>query len=618
MSRRFTIPTSAALLLTLAACGGGGTSPNPPGPPPPPPPPPPAPVASVVVSPSTASLVPTQTQTLTAATKDAAGNDLAGRTITWASSANTVASVSTSGLVTAVGPGSATISATSEGQSGSAVITVADGGQVTAGGGTVTAGGGAVQIVIPPGAVSGPVSVTVTPNANPPALPDLRATPATLIALGGTSYTFGPAGTTFTAPVTVKVKYDPAKMPTWVTPSDMVLIHHNGTAWERLPGQAVDPVARTVTATTTSFSPFLIAAGLPPVTLTPAVGAVNRHQISAQFDAVIPGHPSTTGLRYVWKTTGANGGVGGLFQNQGQYTWTNFNAAPGTLDVVTVEVWGTVDPTVGEVMLSSAQASVDQSLQFTYEVNPDLNEVPFGGTQTLDAQIRDANGGIYTPPSGLATRLVWTSSSLTGKLDIANPNHQTNATRGVYTASVANLAPPKAPRIDQITVDFYPGYLKTFSHQEPSYTIPLINVTIPGALVIDSTGPRWDLKRGTNDAFVEVAPKIDVASFTVRTTPSGGGSCVAAVANVAKRPGVTSYKLDVTGIVGGSAFEAAGYHRTITGPTNTGSFMDIFDGGTFYGVPMDGGCASLPSSIKFRQDLYAMQYGKATFLVTVP
>ena len=616
MYRRLEIRLSA-LLLTLAACGGGGTSPTPPGPPPPPPPPP-TPVASVVVSPSTASLVPTQTQALTAATKDGAGNDLSGRTVTWATSANSVASVSTSGLVTAVGPGSATITATSEGQTGTAVITVADGGQVTAGGGTVVAGGGAVQIIVPPGAVSGSVVVTVTPNPSPPALPNLAATPATLFAVGGTSYTFGPEKATFTAPVTVKIKYDPAKLPTWVTPGDMVLIHHNGTAWERLPGQAVDPVARTVTATTTSFSPFLVAAGLPPVTLTPANGAVNRNQISAQFDAVIPGHPSFAGLRYVWKTTGANGGVGGLFQNQGQYTWTNFLAAPGTLDIVTVEVWGTVDPTVGEVLLSSAQASVDQSLQFTYKVNPDLPEIPFGATQTLDAQIRAATGAIYTPPGGLATLMVWTSSSLTGKLDIANPNHQTDVTRGVYTASVAGLAPPKSPRIDEIIVDFYPGYVKDIFHIVPGYTIPILNIGIQAQYVHDAFVNKWDKKGGTAHALVEVAPKIDVASFTVRTTPSPGGSCVAAVANVAKRANVNSYQLDVTGIVGGSAFQAAGYHRTITGPTNTGSFMDIFDGGTYYGVPMDGGCVSLASSIKFRQDLYAMQYANATFLVTVP
>ncbi|MEZ4457426.1 MAG: Ig-like domain-containing protein [Gemmatimonadales bacterium] len=396
MYPRLATRLSAAALLTLAACGGGGTTTSPP--PPPPPPPPPAPVASVVVAPAAATLVPTQTQALTATPRDASGNTLAGRTVTWSSNAGAVASVSTAGLVTAVSAGSATITATSEGQAGTAAITVADGGQVTSAGGTITAAGGAVQIVVPAGAVTAATTVTVTENPSPPALPDLTATPATLFAVKGTSYTFGPEGTTFSAPVTVTVKYDPTRIPSWVTPGDMVLIHHNGTAWERLPGQAVDSASHTITATTTSFSPFLVAAGLAPVTLEPSKGAVNRHEISARFNAVIPGHPLTAGLRYEWTTTGENGGVGGLFLNEGQYTWTNFGAAPGVLDAVTVTVYGTVDPAVGEIRLSSAEAVVDQSLQFTYELNPDDSQVPFGGTRTLDAQMRDEVGGIYTPP----------------------------------------------------------------------------------------------------------------------------------------------------------------------------------------------------------------------------
>ncbi|MGE3618594.1 MAG: Ig-like domain-containing protein, partial [Gemmatimonadales bacterium] len=352
MHPRVATRLSAAVLLTLAACGGGGTTTSPP--PPPPPPPPPAPVASVVVAPATATLVPTQTQALTATARDAAGNTLAGRAVTWTSSAGAVASVSSAGLVTAVTAGSATITATSEGQTGTSAITVADGGQVTSAGGTVTAAGGAVQIVVPAGAVNAAVTITVTENPSPPALPDLTATPATLFGVKGTSYTFGPEGTTFAAPVTVRVKYDPTRMPAWVKPGDMVLIHHNGTAWERLPGQAIDSATHTISATTTSFSPFLVAAGLAPVTLEPASGAVNRHEISARFAAVIPGHTGTAGLRYEWTSTDRNGGVGGLFQNEGQYTWTNFHAAPGLLDVVTVKVYGTVDPAAGEILLSSA------------------------------------------------------------------------------------------------------------------------------------------------------------------------------------------------------------------------------------------------------------------------
>ncbi|PYO35189.1 MAG: hypothetical protein DMD74_08225 [Gemmatimonadetes bacterium] len=83
-----------------------------------------APVASVTVSPASANVVVGAVEQLTATLKDAAGNVLTGRTVTWASSALSVATVSGSGLVTGLVVGTAVITATSEGQSGTATITV--------------------------------------------------------------------------------------------------------------------------------------------------------------------------------------------------------------------------------------------------------------------------------------------------------------------------------------------------------------------------------------------------------------------------------------------------------------------------------------------------------------
>jgi len=82
------------------------------------------PVASVTVSPTTASVTVGATSQLTATAKDANGTALSGRTVTWATSNAAVATVSASGLVTGVAAGSATITATSEGQSGTSAMTV--------------------------------------------------------------------------------------------------------------------------------------------------------------------------------------------------------------------------------------------------------------------------------------------------------------------------------------------------------------------------------------------------------------------------------------------------------------------------------------------------------------
>jgi uncharacterized protein YjdB len=83
-----------------------------------------APVASVTVSPTSAAVQPGQTVQLTATTKDANGNTLTGRTVTWASNGTAAATVSASGLVTGVATGTAMITATSEGKTGTAMIAV--------------------------------------------------------------------------------------------------------------------------------------------------------------------------------------------------------------------------------------------------------------------------------------------------------------------------------------------------------------------------------------------------------------------------------------------------------------------------------------------------------------
>src|SRR5439155_2339621 len=65
----------------------------------------PVPVASVTVAPATASVPTGGTVQLTATPKDATGNPLTGRTITWQSSNSAIASVNGSGLVTGVATG---------------------------------------------------------------------------------------------------------------------------------------------------------------------------------------------------------------------------------------------------------------------------------------------------------------------------------------------------------------------------------------------------------------------------------------------------------------------------------------------------------------------------------
>ncbi|GEM82828.1 Ig-like domain-containing protein [Meiothermus hypogaeus] len=86
-------------------------------------PPPPA-IETIEVTPATATKQVGQTQQFTAVAKDAGGNTISGVTFTWASSDESVATVDSNGLATAVAVGTANITASAGGKSGTATFTV--------------------------------------------------------------------------------------------------------------------------------------------------------------------------------------------------------------------------------------------------------------------------------------------------------------------------------------------------------------------------------------------------------------------------------------------------------------------------------------------------------------
>lgn len=81
-------------------------------------------VAAVQVAPAATSVAAGAAAQLTATPRDAAGNALAGRTVTWSSDDAGVVTVTSDGRVLGVAPGTATVRATSEGVTGTAAVTV--------------------------------------------------------------------------------------------------------------------------------------------------------------------------------------------------------------------------------------------------------------------------------------------------------------------------------------------------------------------------------------------------------------------------------------------------------------------------------------------------------------
>ena len=114
------------VLLAVAgwatACGDGATEPPAPDPPTPDPPRP----TTLTVTPATAELTALgETVRLAADVRDQNGQAMAGAAVTWSSGDPSAATVDPTGLVTAAGNGTATITATSGPASGSAAVTVA-------------------------------------------------------------------------------------------------------------------------------------------------------------------------------------------------------------------------------------------------------------------------------------------------------------------------------------------------------------------------------------------------------------------------------------------------------------------------------------------------------------
>ena len=104
----------SALVVVALVAGCGGSEPTLP----------PVSVKSVSVSVSNSQLEVASTQTATADVRDTKNAVVTDKTVTWTSSAPTVATVTSSGLITAVAPGPVTITATVDDKSGVANIQV--------------------------------------------------------------------------------------------------------------------------------------------------------------------------------------------------------------------------------------------------------------------------------------------------------------------------------------------------------------------------------------------------------------------------------------------------------------------------------------------------------------
>jgi uncharacterized protein YjdB len=290
------------------------------------------PVASIEVNPTDANLVVGQTTQLTAEPRDSAGEALAGRVVTWSTSNPQVATVTSSGLVTAISVGTTTITAASDGRLARVTVTVAPRPVST--------------VVVSPSQVSIHVGQKAQLNASPT---DAQGNPLT-----GRPVNFSSSNTA------------------------VATISTGGLVTAVAPGSA------TITATSEGNS------GTASVTVTPApvvsvsitpsstsIGVGSQTQLTA-----VPrdgGGQVLTGRTVTWTS-----GAPGLASVSGTGLVTGI--AAGTA-VILANVEGVV---------ASATVSVGSVAVASVSVSPTSANLTVGGTASFTATLRDAAGNVLS------------------------------------------------------------------------------------------------------------------------------------------------------------------------------------------------------------------------------
>lgn len=418
-------------VVLAAACGGGTTSPTP------------TAVASVTLTPGTDSMVPQQSMQLTAVPKDASGNAVSGASVSWGVTPAGVVTVTGSGVVTGVAAGTATVTALSEGKSANAAITVTDGGMIGPSGGTITGAAGAAVLIFPAQALGTATPISVQPMAAPPAAVGL---------VSGAAFDFGPSGTQFAQPVTVKLHYTTAQLPSGTDPTQLQLAVRNGNAWEMIQGSTVDVNAQTVTGTTMHFS------GMAPCVTPCGVAKINIDLNGINGGTVAQGgnYQAQGGLQ----TLGYYGAV--TFSITGAPTGVTVTATPaGSGDYRTytfaITVSASAPPGAYQLVIACTAAAGSDVLPgstyfnltivaptYTLVPNPAGLTVAQGdqGTSTVTLARTQFTGSVSLSATGAPTGVTTTfnPAATTGTSSLLTLNVGSSVTTGNYNITVRGTA----------------------------------------------------------------------------------------------------------------------------------------------------------------------------------
>jgi hypothetical protein len=238
-ARRAAAVLPVLLALAAAACGGDGTGSDT------------SSVASVVITapPPGPVLAGTSVQ-LVATPVNATGAVVSNARVTWKSSDVTIATVNGSGLVSVVGAGPVTITATCGTQEGSVDIDARAGGLVGPDSSTLVLLNGAIRLTTPAGSVFQPVTVLLRPALSVPQ--DARG-------VQGTAWELGPPSLVFNRAAQLTLAYKASSIPSGVAETSLQLHALSSGAWVPVRGSTVDPATHTVRGTVGGAATYMVA-----------------------------------------------------------------------------------------------------------------------------------------------------------------------------------------------------------------------------------------------------------------------------------------------------------------------------------------------------------------------
>ncbi|MFN8580647.1 MAG: Ig-like domain-containing protein [Gemmatimonadaceae bacterium] len=361
-------------------------------------------IARIDVTPPTVSLSIGGTSQLTATPKDGQGNALPGRQVTWITGAPSVATVSQTGLVTAVAGGNALVFAASEGISGSSSITVSSSAL------TLTPGSANVN-------VGGQLLLTATlRNGSGVAVPGQTIS---FTSSDVTAATVSPASAT----------------------SDS-----NGQVFATVSGVAVGATTVTATSGSSQATSTIQVASVPvaSVTVTPSPVSVPESQ-STQLTATARDAAGNilTGRTIVWSSNNANVSVSatGLVTavgNSGGQSATITATAPGS------GAGGTSPSGTSTVSVTFLPVS-------SVTISPSPATVTVSGTTQLTATLLSATGSTL---SATGRTVTWGPSANAAVATVNATGRVTGVATGTTTVPVTASSPGQSvPASSNVTIN---------------------------------------------------------------------------------------------------------------------------------------------------------------------